>query len=434
MVRPEAAELIHPLSQLRTDALRILRAGVDAVDPEPLVRRALAGVPPADLPRYVVAAGKAAVWMLRGATPVLDVVAGLLAAPDVPDLRSDRISAFAAGHPAPNAASVAAGENALIMAARSRDRGGLLVLLSGGASALLAAPVRSVGMAGKMETARLLMRAGAAIDELNCVRKHLSCIKGGQLAAVAGTTLTLALSDVHAPLEDDPSVIGSGVTVPDDTTYADALAVLDKYAVSPPPEVRAHLEAGAAGRVEETVKPGDRRIRSSVYTVVGNRRTATAGARREAEARGYIVEILPEVIAGEAREAGAAFLAAALRIAARRERPVCVLAAGETTVTVLGDGCGGRNQEFVLGALPAVGQQGSMVIASVGTDGVDGPTDAAGALVDTTTAARAAAAGASAMRALARNDAYPFFDTLHDLIRWGPTGTNVGDLHIGLFT
>ena len=432
MVGPQAAELIHPPSQLRTDALRILRAGVDAVDPEPLVRRALAGAARADLPRHVVAAGKAAVAMLRGASAALDVDAGLIAAPDVADPGTDRIRAFAGGHPAPNAASVAAGKDALHLAAHSRDRGGLLVLLSGGASALLAAPVPAVGLPGKTETAGLLMRAGAAIDELNCVRKHLSCIKGGYLAAAAGTTLTLALSDVHRPVEDDPSVIGSGVTVPDDTTYADALSILEKYRVSPPPDVRRHLEAGAAGRVEETVKPGDRRIRSSVYTVVGNRRTAIAGAGREAEARGYMVAILPEVIAGEAREAGAAFLAASLRIAAGSSRPLCVIGAGETTVTVVGDGCGGRNQEFVLGALPAVDIHASMVIASVGTDGVDGPTDAAGALVDTTTAARAAAAGVSGILALARNDAYRFFDTLHDLIRWGPTGTNVGDLHVTL--
>ena len=370
--------------------------------------------------------------MLRGAAPILELEAGLIAAPDVADLGTDRISAFVAGHPSPNAASVAAGEDALLLAAHSRDRGGLLVLLSGGASAMLAAPVREVGMTGKMETARLLMRAGAAIDELNCVRKHLSCIKGGHLAAAAGTTMTLALSDVHAPIADDPSVIGSGVTVPDETTYADALSIVDKYAVSPPPAVRSHLEAGAAGRVDETVKPGDSRIRSSAYTVIGNRMTAIDGARREAEAQGYAVVVLPEVIAGEARQAGAAFLAAAKRIAAAGQRPLCVVGAGETTVTVVGDGVGGRNQEFVLGALPVIDSDAAIVLASAGTDGIDGPTEAAGAIADSTTVARAVAAGVNGAQSLARNDAYRFFDALDDLIHWGATGTNVGDLHVTL--
>ena len=370
--------------------------------------------------------------MLRGAIPALQLDAGLIAAPDVADLGIERMSAFAAGHPSPNAASVAAGEDALLLAAHSRDRGGLLVLLSGGASAMLAAPVREVGLAGKMETARLLMRAGAAIDELNCVRKHLSRIKGGHLAAAAGTSMTLALSDVHAPAEDDPSVIGSGVTVPDETTHADALAVLEKYGVSPPPEARNHLAAGAAGRVDDTVKPGDRRIRSSSYIVIGNRTTAIDGARRAAEARGYDVVVVPEVIAGEARQAGAAFLAAAVRTAAASRRPLCVIGAGETTVTVAGDGIGGRNQEFVLGALSTIDAGETVVFGSAGTDGIDGPTDAAGALADSTTAARAMAAGLSSGDSLRRNDAYRFFDALNDLIRWGATGTNVGDLHVAL--
>jgi glycerate 2-kinase len=220
--------------------------------------------------------------------------------------------------------------------------------------------------------------------------------------------------------------------VPDETTYADALAILEKYAVSPPPEVRHHLAAGAAGRVDDTVKPGDRRIRSSSYTVIGNRTTAIDAARRAAEAQGYNVVIVPEVIAGEARQAGAAFLAAAVRTAAASSRPLCVIGAGETTVTVVGDGIGGRNQEFVLGALSRIDAGETIVFGSAGTDGIDGPTDAAGALADSTTATRAMAAGLSSGESLRRNDAYRFFDALDDLIRWGATGTNVGDLHIAL--
>jgi len=370
--------------------------------------------------------------MLRGARPLLDIQRGILASHDAQRAQDDRLAAFTAGHPAANQASVDAAERALLIAAESAGRGGLLVLLSGGASAMLAAPVAAVGLDAKQQTARLLMRAGAAIDELNCVRKHLSRIKGGRLAAAAGATVTLALSDVHAPVADDPSVIGSGPTVADPTTFAEALAIIDRYAVVVPATVRGHLEAGARGDSEETIKPGDPRIVSSSYAVIGSRTTAVEGARRVALTCGYDVAVIPEVIAGEAKEAGAAFVAKALAAAAGNPRPVCVLGSGETTVTVTGTGSGGRNQEFVLGgAVPlSAGGARAAVVASAGTDGIDGPTDAAGALGDCTTLARARALGLDPNAALQRNDAYPFFSALRDLIAWGPTGTNVGDVHV----
>ena len=292
--------------------------------------------------------------MLRAALPLLDVDRAVLASHDAAALDDPRIATFTAGHPSPNGESVRAAERALALAAESRDRGGLLVLLSGGASAMLAAPVDGVDLDAKQETARLLMRAGAAIDELNCVRKHLSRIKGGRLAAAAGTTVTLALSDVHAPIADDPSVIGSGPTVADPTTFADAAAIVEKYRLELPPGVRDHLAAGLRGAAEETVKAGDPRIGSSSYTVVGNRQTAVDGARRAALDLGYDVIVLDDVIAGEASRAGEAFVSTALRAASGRRRPVCVLGSGETTVTVRGSGSGGRNQEFVLGSLAAL--------------------------------------------------------------------------------
>jgi glycerate 2-kinase len=403
------------------------------VSPEPLVAALFSTVPPDQRPHFVVAAGKAASGMLRGARPFLQIERGVLAAHDAETAGDDRIAAFTAGHPAANRASVAAADRALLVAAESAGRGGLLVLLSGGASAMLAAPVAGVGRDEKQETARLLMRAGAAIDELNCVRKHLSRIKGGRLAAAAGSTMTLALSDVHAPVADDPSVIGSGPTVADPTTYADALAILDRYGVAAPQPVRRHLEAGVRGEKEETVKPGDSRLVSSLYLVVGSRQTAADGARTTAAARGYDVVVFPEVIAGEAREAGAAFALRGRRAAADRRGPVCVVGSGETTVTVKGQGKGGRNQEFVLGgalALAGSPQTRPLLLASAGTDGIDGPTDAAGALADATTLARARALGLDSQAVLERNDAHPFFSALRDLIVWGPTGTNVGDLHV----
>jgi glycerate 2-kinase len=327
----------------------------------------------------------------------------------------------------------AAAEALALAAATSRDADArLVVLLSGGASAMLAAPAAGVTLEDKIETARRLMHAGMAIGELNCVRKHLSDVKGGQLAAAAVRTLTLAISDVHGPVADDPSVIGSGPTVPDPTTFAEALRIV-RAVVEVPPRVRLRLESGAAGSLPETPKPGDRRVTDSIYEVIGNRLTAVAGARHVAESLGYRVMVIEGAIEGEARDASRRFVERSLEIAAATSSPVCVLGAGETTVTVRGEGKGGRNQEFALAAASRVESfERDAVLASAGTDGADGPTDAAGALVDRTTLARAAAAGLDWMSTLANNDAYHFFEPLGDLIRWGPTGTNVGDVQIFL--
>ena len=341
---------------------------------------------------------------------------------------------FAASHPFPNAASVAAGLRALDLARESADAGWLVVLLSGGASALLAAPVPDITLEDKMATGRALMRAGVAIDGLNCVRKHLSQIKGGRLAAAAARTITLAISDVHGPVADDPSVIGSGPTVGDPTTFAQALAIVQRVD-EVPTAVRSYLERGARGERPETVKPDDVRLSRGTYEIIGNRQTAVDGAAASARALGYDVHVLPEPIDGEARDASAAFLRDARRaiadsgVAARARH--CVVGAGETTVTVTGDGLGGRNQEFALAAATGIASFGRpAVLASAGTDGIDGPTDAAGALVDSTTLERARVAGVNWESTLAGHDAYHFFEPLGDLFVWGPTGTNVGDVQI----
>jgi hydroxypyruvate reductase len=343
------------------------------------------------------------------------------------------VDVFDAGHPSPNQASAAAAERALELARLSRDRGGLLVLLSGGASAMLAAPVDGVTLSEKLETSGRLMRAGAAIHELNCVRKHLSRIKGGRLAAAAGRIITFALSDVHAPVADDPSVIGSGPTVPDDSTFADAAEILARYGVEVPDSVRAHIDRGRQGEEEETIKAGDPRIESSSYRVIGNRLTAMAGAARAAAAAGYRVVTFPDPTTGEARVTARQFVDAALRAARDRSTPWCVVATGETTVTVRGPGRGGRNQEFAIAGAAALSDRlaaADAVLASVGTDGIDGPTDAAGAVFDRHLLSRARAAGLDWRAALEANDAYPFAAGAGALIRWGPTGTNVGDLHV----
>ena len=341
-----------------------------------------------------------------------------------------QLEPFDASHPYPNAASASAGLRALELARQSRDAGWLVVLLSGGASAMLVAPVAGVTLDDKIATARALMRAGIAIDGLNCVRKHLSRIKGGQLAAAAARTMTLAISDVHGPVADDPSVIGSGPTVADPTTFAQAMAIVDSVS-DVPATVRRYFERGVRGEVPETIKPHDQRLSLGLYEIVGNRETAVGGAAEAARALGYSVSIVPKAVTGEARDAARAFLADARLTSVAAGTRLCVLAAGETTVTVTGNGLGGRNQEFVLAAAPDLATIGRpAVLASAGTDGVDGPTDAAGALADPTTLDRAQRAGVDWQSTLAGHDAYHFFQPLGDLIVWGPTGTNVGDVQL----
>lgn len=359
------------------------------------------------------------------------VGAGLVAGPraDASELPQS-LTWFDASHPSPNAMSEAAGRRALALAEESRSRGVLVVLLSGGASSMLAVPADGLSLADKVVTARVLMNAGAPIADLNCVRKHLSAIKGGRLAALARRTVTLAISDVIGPIADDPAVIGSGPTAADPTTHSDALAIARRLGVtaSLPATVVAHLERGG----DESPKPGDPQLVQSTYHVIGNRHIAMEGAARAARSCGYAVRIIDAPTDGEAREAGAAFATEALGDPG--EQPQCVIASGETTVHVRGTGRGGRNQEFALGAVSVLDaaqpKDGTVVLASAGTDGIDGPTDAAGAIVDVTTSARARERGLRPEAALASNGAYDFFAPLGDLIMWGPTGTNVGDLHV----
>jgi glycerate 2-kinase len=389
----------------------------------------------------IVAAGKAA-WLMamglerpesRAMLPKgTALAAGLVAGPRGDDSKlPPSLEWFDASHPSPNALSEAAGRRALALAEESRSRGGLIVLLSGGASSMLAVPAAGLSLADKVRTANALMNAGVPIADLNCVRKHLSAVKGGRLAASAQRTLTLAISDVHGPIADDPAVIGSGPTVGDPTTSSDALAIVRRAGLMEllPAQVVAHLERGD----NETPKPDDPRLVQSTYEVIGNRQIAMEGAARAARSRGYTVSIIDAPTSGEAREAGTAFATLAFRDPGGR--PLCLIASGETTVHVRGAGRGGRNQEFALGALRVIdhhSQIGVAALGSAGTDGIDGPTDAAGAVVDVTTSARATERGLRPEAALAANDAYDFFAPLGDLIMWGPTGTNVGDLHIML--
>lgn len=339
-----------------------------------------------------------------------------------------------AGHPLPDERSVAAARRALDAARAAGEHDLLVVLLSGGASALMALPVDGVTLDDKQRTVRMLLEGGADITDLNTVRKHLSKIKGGQLAAASrGSTLTLAVSDV---VGDDLAVIGSGPTVADPTTWQDAIDVLDRWGGRRlfPAAVVSVLERGLAGALPDTPKADDPRLERSEARVIGGRGSAIDGARRTAETLGYHVHVMEAPVVGEARVAARTHLDRVAQLAAAARRPLCVLAAGETTVRVTGKGRGGRNQEFALALAPPLSALGANVaVASVGTDGVDGPTDAAGAVADSTTLARAAARGLGAPSSyLDENNSYVFFQALGDLVRLGPTNTNVGDLQVVL--
>jgi len=379
---------------------------------------------------YLIAAGKAAAPMTLAVADRLSVRGGLVVSPDSVEVPPG-FELVVAGHPVPTDGSELAGRRALALADNVGVDDTLLVLLSGGASALMAVPADGVTLADKRATTGTLLRAGADIHALNTVRKHLSAIKAGRLAThVRGTLHALVISDV---VGDDLSVIASGPTVPDASSFADALAVLRRFGEEAfPPAIVDRIRRGVAGEVGETPKPGDARLTRARTTLIGSRQNAMSGAAAEAEARGYHVVRIEDAIVGEARTAALDFLRSGAG-AAGSARPTCIVASGETTVRVTGNGKGGRNQEFVLAAVELLARAETPVaLASVGTDGIDGPTDAAGALADGTTMQRAGAAGLAPGTFLSDNNAYAFFDALGDLVHTGPTGTNVGDLQVFL--
>jgi len=413
-----------------------VRAGTAAVSATTLVERALADerTRPSGLLR-VVAAGKAANAMASVAARQLGpAIRDGLVIGNVPTDAPPGFRAMRGTHPVPSPDSERAGRAALALAHAVTEDESLLVLLSGGASAIMAVPAEGIALDDKRQTIDRLLKAGADIHALNTVRKHLSAIKGGGLAAqTSRPSITLAISDV---VGDDLSVIASGPTVPDPTTFADALAVLERFGGLDryPSAVVSRLRSGARGKVAETLKPGDHRLVRAIATVIGGRSDAMDGAASEAAGRGYSVVRIHEAVVGEARAAALSHLRTAVFRAAGERRPTCIVSTGETVVHVTGTGKGGRNQEFALGAAEAIAQMSfAVVVASAGTDGIDGPTDAAGAIVDSSTLDRARRASiGSPASFLANNDAYEFFAPLGDLIITGPTDTNVGDLQIVL--
>lgn len=332
-----------------------------------------------------------------------------------------------AGHPLPDTRGISAAESALQIAEQAGEGDLVLCLLSGGASALWPAAPRGVSLEDLQVTTNGLLRAGAPIQELNAVRKHLSRIAGGQLARAAypAHVLTLAISDV---IGSPPDVIGSGPTVPDRSSYDDALEVLARRGVAVPPSVQTHLEAGAAGKHPENPEPGDPVFGRTEWHLVASVGDALQAAAEEATRLGYPTTIVTDRMEGEAREVGRELAG----LARSNQQPAALLLGGETTVAVRGDGYGGRNQELALAAAIALQGAPDVLVAALGTDGTDGPTDAAGAIVDGGTVARGLALGLDALSHLQRNDAYPFLQATGDLLVTGPTGTNVADLVLTL--
>ncbi len=440
---------------LKEHLLRIQTATLRAVNPQPAVQRVLCcegnvlriAEQTWDLNTVerllLIAVGKAAVSMAEAAAHILgDALTTGIVVTKYGHAAGHTLPASVrvveAGHPIPDAAGLLGAEAvaALLETTTPRDR--VLLLLSGGASALLPSPAAGIALADLQAVTDALLRAGATIGEINAVRKHLSRLSGGQLARLAqpAPVAALILSDV---VGDPLDVIASGPAAPDPTTYADAQAVLARYHLldTIPCSVAKHLEQGSAGRIAETPKPGDALFANVANVIVGSIRLAALAAVAEAERLGYRAILLTTFMEGEAREVAKVAAALAKSIRAHGEPlqpPACLVWGGETTVTLRGQGKGGRNQELALAAALALEGMPDVGLLALATDGTDGPTDAAGAIIDGQTAQRARVSGWNPATALTNNNAYPLLGAAGALLRTGPTGTNVNDLMVLLVT
>ena len=418
------------------DARALLRAMFDAAlaaaRPATCLAPYIAGLQPPKGRTVVIGAGKASAAMAKAVEDQWPHrLEGLVVTRYGYGEACQRIEIVEASHPVPDHKGREAAERIFRKVQGLSPDDLVLCLISGGASALLSLPTPGLSLGDKQEVNRALLKSGANITEMNTVRKHLSMIKGGRLAIAAqpARVLSWLISDVP---NDDPGVIGSGPTVADKTTFADALAVLAKYRISPPANVMAHLEAGAAGKVEETPKPGDKRLANVETIMVATPKRSLEAAAVVAQKHGCEVVMLGDNLEGEARELGAAHARQALDIAKRGGRPVAILSGGETTVTVRGKGRGGRNVEYLMAeAIAANGAPGIWGLAA-DTDGVDGAVDIAGAIFTPDTLARARAKGRDPQAMLDDNDGHGFFEILGDGLVTGPTRTNVNDFRVTL--
>lgn len=436
------------LEKLRADAIAIFQAALRAVDPMKVVEsqlrlegtRLVIQERVFELGSFerilVIGAGKASGAMALAVERLLGdrITGGCINVKTGHGVPLESIEIVEAGHPVPNEAGLQGTRRILDLLDSTSERDLVLCLISGGGSALLPAPAESVRFDDMQETTQILLRCGATIHEINAIRKHISQVKGGNLArrAAPATLVSLILSDV---VGDDLDSIASGPTVPDRSTFRDCARIIEKYEIADqlPATVKHRLERGLCGEVEETPKEGDPIFDRTWNAILANNLLAVSKAAEEARKSGYRTLVLSTLIEGEAREV-AKVHAAIARECHRSGQPIpppaCFISGGETTVTIRGAGLGGRNQEFVLAAALEIEGCLSVVVLSGGTDGTDGPTDAAGALADGTSVARSRRAGLDATAHLRNNDSYHFFEPLGDLLVTGPTRTNVMDLRV----
>ena len=430
-------------TSLRSDAKAIFQAALSAAHAGNAVRAHLSlsgGILKAGAHRFplrafdrifLISIGKAAVEMAAAVEAICGkLLTGGLAITKHghAQRRLRRIPVVEAGHPIPDAAGIRAAHQVRGLLRELNARDLLLVTVSGGASALLSAPADPITLAAKQKTTNLLLRAGADIFQLNAVRKHLSFLKGGRLAALAypATIVSFLLSDV---IGDPLDVIGSGPTAPDPTTFVNAIQVLEKFKITgrTPKTVLELLRKGARGEIAETPKPRDPLFQNVYNIVAGSNELALAAAARQAHSLGYRPRILSNIVSGEARDVARTHIDILRKVG---KRPACLLAGGETTVTVKGKGQGGRNQELALAAAIAMEGLPDVLALCAGTDGTDGQTDAAGALATGKSITRARRLGLDPLKFLDDNNSYSFFSALGDLVKTGPTGTNVMDIEV----
>jgi hydroxypyruvate reductase len=435
---------------MRQDAQEIFLAGVRAVDGEAAIKRHCrvkedrfeVDAKAYELAEfeniYVIGAGKAGASMAKALEEMLGerITEGLVNVKYGHVVPLRRVNVVEAGHPVPDEAGRDGAEAIMELVEKAGKKDLVICLISGGGSALLPLPVDGVTLSDKQDTTKILLACGATIHEINAIRKHISLVKGGGLARAAypGTLVSLVLSDV---VGDDLDVIASGPTVPDSSSFKDCMAILDKYGIAEkvPVGVLHHIQNGVAGKVADNPKEGDPIFSATHHAIVGSNMECVLAAENKARGLGYGTLILSSMVEGETKEVAQVHVGIAkeiLKTGHPLSPPACVLSGGETTVTIKGKGLGGRNQEFVLAAAIGLAGWKEVVVLSGGTDGTDGPTDAAGAVVDERTVQRAQNLGLVPADSLSNNDAYPFFETLGDLVKTGPTNTNVMDLRIML--
>ena len=438
------------IESMRKHAFEIFQAALKAVDPVEAILKYVKVVDDTlqagghsfafkDFDRIlVVGAGKAGAPMARALEKLLGdrIADGVIVVKEGHGLPLAHVRIHEASHPVPDERGISGAEEILALVKDAGERDLVLCLMSGGGSALLVAPADGVTLEDKQEVTRLLLACGADIHEINSIRKHLSRAKGGGLARFAypATVVSLILSDV---IGDDLNVIASGPAVPDTSTFSDTRQVLEKYDIwgQVPQSVQIRIERGLKGDVEDTPKAEDAVFKRCFSELVGTNLQALKAAGLKADELGYRTLILSSTVEGEAREVVKVLTAIAKEVRGSANplpAPACILCGGETTVTIRGDGKGGRNQEFALASALAIDGMENVVVLAGGTDGNDGPTDAAGAIADGSTLERARVLGLDPFDYLRRNDAYHFFQPLKDLVITGPTRTNVMDVYMVL--